>query len=192
MTPESDGELWLRIAAGEAEAFGELFERHAQAVYAFLAHRTGSSTAAEDLVSVTFLEAWRRRQTTELTNATARPWLIGIANNCARNHWRSLRRYRHAIERLPRTSSTDATDEVADRVDAARAISDAKKAISKLPRGEMEVVVLVLWNGLTYEEAAAALHIPVGTVRSRLASARKRLRAAMSQFTPTLIEEAAQ
>ena len=191
MTPESDSELWRRIAVGEAEAFGELFERHAQAVYAFLAHRTGSSTAAEDLVSVTFLEAWRRRQTTELTNASARPWLIGIANNCARNHWRSLRRSRRAIERLPRTSSTDATDEVADRVDAARAISDAKKAISKLPRGEMEVVVLVLWNGLTYEEAAAALHIPVGTVRSRLASARKRLRAAMSQFSPALVEEVA-
>ena len=86
MTSKSDTELWRRIAAGETEAFGELFERHAQAVYAFLAHRTGSPAIAEDLVSITFLEAWRRRQTTELTNSSARPWLIGIANNCARNH----------------------------------------------------------------------------------------------------------
>jgi RNA polymerase sigma-70 factor (ECF subfamily) len=72
----TDRELWLR-AGDQPEAFGELFQRHARAVYVFCARRTADLAVAEDLVSVVFLEAWRRRRSIEIDGASALPWLLG-------------------------------------------------------------------------------------------------------------------
>jgi DNA-directed RNA polymerase specialized sigma24 family protein len=79
-----DAELW-RAAGADPEAFGELFERHAQAVFAFCARRTGDLALAEDLTSVVFLEARRRRRSVRLSRDSALPWLLGTAHNVVRN-----------------------------------------------------------------------------------------------------------
>ena len=89
------------MAVKDPEAFGQLFRRHSRAVYAYCARRTGNLQAAEDLTSVVFLEAFRRRRKLQLSNASALPWLLGVANNVARNADRSLRRYRSALDRVP-------------------------------------------------------------------------------------------
>ena len=58
---QSDADLWERSRAGEADAFGQLFERHAKSVYNYCFRRSGNRATAEDMLSVVFLEAWRRR-----------------------------------------------------------------------------------------------------------------------------------
>ena len=73
MTRADDGELWRRARQGEAECFGVLFDRYGAAVRAFCARRTGSTDAADDLVSIVFLEAWRRRGEVELIDNNALP-----------------------------------------------------------------------------------------------------------------------
>ena len=96
----SDAELWRRGCDGDQAAVGELFRRHAQAIFVFLVRRTGDRELAEDLTSTVFLEAWRKRRDVRLSGDSALPWLYGVAVNCSRNVGRSLRRHRDALARL--------------------------------------------------------------------------------------------
>ncbi len=185
MDYRSDLELW-RLARADPDAFGVLFERHGRAVYAFCARRTADFALAEDLTSIVFLEAWRRRERTEITGESLLPWLLGIAHNAVRNAHRSRRRHRAALARVPTEPLEAAADDVASRIDAERALGDALRAIRALPDRERDVVVLVLWSGLSYEDAALALGVPAGTVRSRLWRARARLSDSLvNPFTST-------
>lgn len=174
----SDRDLWERAAAGEYDGFGELFDRHARTVYNFLFRRTASWSEAEDLTSAVFLHAWRRRREIVLDRDSALPWLLKVADYCARNQRRSLRRYLQALDRLqiPRDDQPDHADAVAARVDDERAMGEVRMALLRLPKHEREVVELCIWAGLDQQAAATALGVPVGTVKSRLSRARRRLR----------------
>jgi RNA polymerase sigma-70 factor (ECF subfamily) len=168
----ADGDL-LAMAGSEPQAFGELFKRHSRSIYAYCARRTGNLDLAEDLTSVVFMEAFRRRRKLQLSNTSALPWLIGVANNVVRNADRSLRRYRSALDRIPVPANGMSSEEDAmERLGAQAALASALEAISALTPGEQDVVLMVLWSEFTYADAATALGIPVGTVRSRLVSAR--------------------
>ncbi|MBV8463834.1 MAG: sigma-70 family RNA polymerase sigma factor, partial [Acidimicrobiales bacterium] len=142
--------------SAEAAAFGCLFDRHAQAVYAFCARRTADLALAEDLTSITFLEAWRHRHRAPLTEDDAvRPWLLGVANNVIRNTRRGHRRYRAALAALPALSlESPAEEQAIARLETEAALRDALAAISALSDGEQEVVMLVLWTELSYADAA--------------------------------------
>src|SRR5580704_12676800 len=98
---EADDSDLLAMAGSDPEALGELFRRHSRSVYAYCARRTGNLDLAEDFTSIVFMEAFRRRRKLQLSNASALPWLIGVANNVIRNAYRSLRRYRSALDRIP-------------------------------------------------------------------------------------------
>jgi RNA polymerase sigma-70 factor (ECF subfamily) len=171
----SDSELWRRSVAGDPGAFGELFERHSRAIYVFAFRRTADWSLAEDLTSVVFLEAWRRRTDVRLVHESALPWLYGVATNVLRNARRSVRRHRTALDRLRLEHEPDFADEAGERLDDQRRMRTILARLATLPQREQEVVVLCRWSSLSYEEAAVALGIPVGTVRSRLARARARL-----------------
>jgi DNA-directed RNA polymerase specialized sigma24 family protein len=102
MTAEpSDADLLRRAQQGDADSFGLLFERHAPTVLRFCFRRTGNAALAEDLTSIVFLEAWRRREKTVFFRGRARPWLLGVALNVLRSQSRAERRYREALARLP-------------------------------------------------------------------------------------------
>lgn len=186
-TSLSDGQLWSR-ASGErdGEAFGELFARHMNAVYNHCFRRTGSWSAAEDLTSVVFLEAWRKRRDVRLAGESLLPWLLAVANNATRNADRSLRRYRRLLGKLPESGSVpDIADDAAGRADDERAMRLILAELRALGEPEREVIALVDWAGLSYAEAAAALGVPVGTVRSRLNRAREHLRGRLAGVAPT-------
>ena len=176
MGEPTDASLWQRAAAGETAAFGTIFERHARTVYNYCFRRTGDWALAEELTAIVFLEAWRRRQQIALEREEAIPWLLGVATNVIRNLRRSQRRYRAALERLPREPSVEFATEVDERLDDERRMRAALRALRKLPRADQDVLALCVWEELTYEQAALALDLPVGTVRSRLSRARARLR----------------
>ncbi|HVB42592.1 MAG TPA: RNA polymerase sigma factor [Streptosporangiaceae bacterium] len=174
----SDQELWSQAANEYAgEAFGELFERHADRVYAHCFSRTGSWSMAEDLTSAVFLEAWRRRNEVRFSGDSALPWLLGVANNATRNAQRTLRRHRALLAKLPPPQEEDdiAADAVT-KVDQERLAQHLLCAMGGLREAEREVIALCGWAGLTYAEAAVALGVPEGTVRSRLSRARQHLR----------------
>jgi RNA polymerase sigma factor (sigma-70 family) len=176
MGQPTDAELWRLAASGETAAFGVLFERHGRAVYNFCFRRTANWAAAEDLTSIVFLEAWRRRSEVRLKDGRALPWLLGVATNVLRNRRRSERRHRAALARLPLEQGADFADDADARLDDERRMRTTLRAVAKLPRREQEVIALCAWGGLSYEDAALALRLPVGTVRSRLSRARARLR----------------
>jgi RNA polymerase sigma-70 factor (ECF subfamily) len=169
--------LRARIRAGDQHAFAELFDAHARAVYNHAFRLTGDWSVAEDVVSLTFLEAWRLRERLEPDGGSTLPWLLGIATNVTRNTARAGRRHREALRRLPTTGSApDFADELAGRLDDARRLAAVRLVLDRLRRAEREVFVLCVWSGLDYATAARALRVPVGTVRSRLSRARTRLR----------------
>jgi len=172
-----DRELWSRALDDDPEAFGEIFARHAKPVYNYLFRRCGDWSAAEDLTSIVFLEAWRKRAEVQLVHESALPFLFGVATNVLRNRRRSERRHREALARMAAPAdATDPADDPAVRAAAEQDMRTILTLLAQLPRREQDVVSLCLWMGLSYEEAAAALDVPVGTVRSRLSRARSRLR----------------
>jgi RNA polymerase sigma-70 factor (ECF subfamily) len=174
------------MATRDPEAFGELFKRHSRSVYAYCARRTGDLHRAEDLTSIVFLEAFRRRRKLQLSNTSALPWLFGVANNVTRNTDRAIRRYRNALARVPPPpQSASAEDQVIDHLGAQEALVRALQALQPLSQAERDVVLLVLWSELSYADAAASLGVPIGTVRSRLASARQKVSAAAITMKPT-------
>jgi RNA polymerase sigma factor (sigma-70 family) len=176
MSTFSDRELWNRALTGEADAFGELFERHATSVYNFLFRRCADWAAAEDLTSIVFLEAWRKRRKVELAHDSALPWLLGAATNVLRNRSRAERRYRSALDRLPSFPERwGSGDDAVERLTEEEKMRDILAVLSRIPRREQDVIVLCVWAGLSYEEAAIALRLLVGTVRSRLFRGKGRL-----------------
>jgi RNA polymerase sigma factor (sigma-70 family) len=169
-----DADLW-ELSASDREAFGEIFRRHARAVFAVCYWRTGDATMAEDVTSVVFLEAWRRRELVVLEQRSALPWLLGVANHTSRNATRSLRRYAQALKRLDGHRDLPTDDEVIDRIDAETSLKMVNDIARDLSEPEREIVLLVFWSGLSYEATSVALGIPVGTVRSRVSRTRRKL-----------------
>jgi RNA polymerase sigma-70 factor (ECF subfamily) len=187
MQLSTDGLLWGRIRSGDADAFGDLYVRHVRAVQSYCLWRTADLQSAEDATATVFLEVWRKRESLVLSGDSATPLLLGIATNVLRQQWRSRRRHRDALERvrgaggqLPSDLETDAVA----RLDAIRQLKAAGAEIRALPRRERDVLALIAWGELSYEETATALEIPIGTVRSRLARARSRLGDAFPDAAP--------
>jgi RNA polymerase sigma factor (sigma-70 family) len=175
-----------RVRASDPDAFAELFDEHAQAVYRYAAGLSGDWSAAEEVVSLTFLEAWRLRQTVRLDGGSLRPWLLGIAVNVTRNQARASRRHRAAMSRLPAPPDLpDFADQLTTRLVDRDRLAAVRAAVGRLPARERDVLICV-WSGLSTAEAARALGVPEGTVRTRLSRARRRLRA-LTAGTPQAI-----
>jgi RNA polymerase sigma factor (sigma-70 family) len=177
MTRLDDGDLWSQVQRGDSEAFAALFERHAGAVYTYCFRRTADWAIAEDLTSVVFLEAWRRRAALDLPATKVLPWLLGVATNVLRNQRRSLRRYKAALNRLPplepeRDFAEDLTQRLADE----QHMRELLILVGRLPQAEQEALALCIWQGLSGADAAFVLDVPEATVRTRLFRARERLR----------------
>ncbi|MFI5528417.1 RNA polymerase sigma factor [Kitasatospora sp. NPDC051853] len=166
-----------RVRAGDRDAFGRLFDVYARAVYNHAYRLTGDWSAAEDVMSLTFLEAWRQHGKVSEEGGSLRPWLLGIATNLVSNQRRAARRHREVLAQLPPVPEgvPDFAEEAAGRLDDAVLIGAVQEALGRLRRPEREVLSLCVWAGLEYQEAAEALGVPVGTVRSRLSRARAKL-----------------
>lgn len=174
----SDSELWKRVAEHDGRAFGQIFDRHGRAVYNYCFRRVADWSVAEDLTSVVFLEAWRRRRDVRPYDDSLLPWLLGVANNAVRNSERSKRRYRRLLNKLPGIEALESEEtDVVRRLDDERQMQRVLDDLRDLRREERDVLSLCDWSGLSIAETATALYIPEGTVKSRLARARAQLRA---------------
>jgi RNA polymerase sigma-70 factor (ECF subfamily) len=182
---DSDATVITR-SLGEPAAFATVYDRHAALVFRFLVRRVGRD-AADELLGETFRIAFERRSSFDVERLNARPWLYGIATNLLARHRRTEARRLRATARLAAASPPGAapTDAVDAALDADVLFPAVVQAVDALPDGERDVLMLYAWEELSYDDIAAALDIPVGTVRSRLNRARGRLR----ELTPASGEE---
>ncbi|MEU4513602.1 sigma-70 family RNA polymerase sigma factor [Nonomuraea wenchangensis] len=187
-TRGADAEL-VNASWTEPEAFAELFDRYAGMLYRYVSKRLGPEPA-EDLVGETFLVAFSRRRSYDLAYPDARPWLFGILTKLISRHHRSeAARYR-ALLRAPVEHTTESpADRVAAGVSAQAVRGELAGALASLSAKDRDVLLLIAWGDLTYEEVAQALGIPVGTVRSRLNRGRRKVRAALGDTNPMAEEE---
>ncbi|MER5890087.1 RNA polymerase sigma factor [Streptomyces sp. NPDC001941] len=177
-----------RVVAGSLERpelFAELYNRYAPDIHRYCARRLGQG-AADDVTAETFLIAFRRRDRYDQHRANARPWLYGIAANLIGRQRRTEVRALKALARTGHDPVAESWTEGADsRVDARAAQAPLAAALASLSAGDRHVLLLVAWADLAYQEVAEALGIPVGTVRSRLNRARRKVRSALGDTDPT-------
>jgi RNA polymerase sigma-70 factor (ECF subfamily) len=153
-------------------------------VHRYLGRRVGE--LADDLLSETFLIAFRRRASYRAEQVEARPWLIGIATNLVHGQRRSEQRRYRALARaaaepaLPGADPSDSTD----RLDAQALRGPLAGALAGLNARDRDVLLLFAYAELSYGEIATVLDVPVGTVRSRLNRARRQTRAALGTTSP--------
>jgi RNA polymerase sigma-70 factor (ECF subfamily) len=184
----SDAMIIVR-SRDEPESFALLFRRHAAPLQRYIARRVGP-VVAEDVLADVFLAAFRQRHRYDPDREDARPWLYGIATNLVGRHRRAEVRALRNLERTGIDPVTEAFVERSDaRVGAAAVRQRLAAALAALRPGYRDALLLVAWGQLTYEEVAAALDIPVGTVRSRVNRARSSMRTALGGVDPTSIQK---
>jgi RNA polymerase sigma-70 factor (ECF subfamily) len=179
---DQDGDAAL-IAKSIAtpECFALLFERHGPAIHRYVARRLGPD-AADDLTADVFLIAFQRRRGYNATYPNARPWLYGIATNLVGRRRRDEVRLLRAIARRGGDSPAESlAEQVTDRVAAQALRGRLASALGGLSLGQRDVLLLTA-SGLSCQEVAVAIGVPLGTVASRLARARRKVRAELEDL----------
>jgi RNA polymerase sigma-70 factor (ECF subfamily) len=176
----SDETLALGIKRGDPNALAVLVERHHSPLLGYLYRLTdGDRALAEDLAQETFLRALRGISSYDPARPF-KPWVYAIATNLARDHYKSARvgRERSLDSESAGTDGEWASAEAAPEQAALRAEESrtVQRAVADLPDHQREVVVLRFYQSLALNEIAAALDIPLGTVKSRLSLGIRRLR----------------
>jgi RNA polymerase sigma factor (sigma-70 family) len=174
---EPDDAAIVRASVAQPELFETIFRRHHRRIWAFLA-RSGGRDGADELAGDVFVAAFSRRDRFDPDRGSVVTWLYGIAANQARTRFRQQGRASRALARvagqgMPAGSPFDDTDAA---LDGAQALGRVQAALAALPDRDRELILLVAWEGLTYQEIADVLGMELGTVRSRLSRARHRLR----------------
>jgi len=160
MTREKERNFLQRCSRGEREAFEPIVRNCEQRVFGLLYALTGSVEDARDLTQDTFIRAWRRLDRYDLEQAFL-PWVLTIARNLYRDHMRSKK------------ENHTGTDHHAIREER-RAL--VWKALNRLDDSARELLILKDISGLSYAELSQMMHIPKGTVASRVFYARDALR----------------
>lgn len=167
----------------KTQAFGQVFDEHAPTIYRYVARRVGAQ-AAEDVTADVFCSAYAGAATFDPGRGTPIAWLMGITTNALANHWRREQRYLSAIAEVGidplRTDAVPSAERGASATVETQAVA---RVLTELPDGEREALMLYAWADLGYGDIAAALGIPIGTVRSRIARARQRLRDELQNTT---------
>ena len=188
-TPPDTGEVHdsgtISASIADPERFAEIFHRHWDEIYRYIARRLGPE-AAEDVGAETFTVAFRSRGRYDTDRTDARPWLYGIATNLIRQHHRAERRRNELHAKADAGWASASFAEASDaRVTAELLGPRIAAVLAGLSRAERDLLLLIAWADLTYEEAAEALGLPMGTVRSRLHRVRKKIRRAFGGVDPT-------
>lgn len=164
----------MRESVSRPAVFREIFDRHHQAVWGFLARRYGRGVA-EEITAATFAEAFAARHRFDPTRVDARPWLFGTALNLARAHWR----HEHTqLQALARAATSGYEAPVEQGLDRRSALA---KALASLDAADRETILLFALADLSYGEIAEVTGVPEGTVRSRLNRARRILKEAIDE-----------
>jgi RNA polymerase sigma factor (sigma-70 family) len=174
----------IERSLADPAAFAAIFDRHCDEILRYAHARLGRDLA-EDVVAETFLAAFSRRDRYEVARADARPWLYGIAVRQIGKHRRAGARQLRLLRSVPtEPPGEDPGGRAAERVSAEQLRPRLAAVLSGLSRDDRELLLLVAWTGLTYEEAAEALGMTVSAVRARLHRISVRTRRALGGTNP--------
>lgn len=163
-----DSDDWRAVLDDDGEAFGRIWDRHSSRVERHVAGLVARPADVDDAVAVVFLHAWRRRRSVRVVDGSVLPWLLVTATHVSHNVRRSSQRYAAMLARLPLAESApDPSEMVLD--------GHAAEALRRLSLMDQEILTLCVLEELTEREAAEALRIRPGTVKSRLHRARAHL-----------------
>jgi RNA polymerase sigma-70 factor (ECF subfamily) len=171
-TEPGDDEAAIAASRTAPARFAEVFERRLPEIYRYVAHRAGTGPA-EELTAETFVRAFASRHTYDPLRGPVPAWLYGIATNVIGLHQRSEGRRRRAYERKIGLQASEGAGATVEDSTVARV--SLRSALSHLDPDEQDVIYLIAGLGLTYEETSVWLGVPIGTVRSRYARARRRM-----------------
>lgn len=176
----SEAEVVARFRR-DPEYFTAVYDRYFRDIYLYVAGRLDVQ-AAEDVAAETFLLAFGLRDRFDSERGGLRPWLFGIATNLVARHRRKEARHYQTLARTsPEIAADSHENRVVTAVAAERMQPQLARALSRLSRGERDVVLLVALSQLSHEEVAQALGISYGTVGSRLSRARAKLLGAIDR-----------
>jgi RNA polymerase sigma-70 factor (ECF subfamily) len=178
VTQSSDPEIMNRLSGGESGALGELYDRYHERLRRFLARATSDAEDVDDLVHATFLAAAASAARYD-GRACARPWLIGIAVQHLRRRHQARGRFFAALKALATLGRA-----TVDPRPALAARGDVERALAGISQPKRIALLMAEVEEMSCPEIAAALHIPVGTVWTRLHAARRELRRALEGETP--------
>lgn len=174
MDVESDSDLLARAASGDEQGLRTLYERHAAAVLRLLRRLTPDPGVAEEILQETWIAVWTSAPRFR-GDASVRAWILGVARRQAHNRLR--RRSLSTVEFDVVPEPVDERTDVEGEVLAAAGRDEIVAAIGRLPQTHRDVVVLALVEELPYADIAEVVGVPVGTVKSRMAKARRMLAA---------------
>ncbi len=176
-------DLLARVADGDRDAFGDLYQRYARAVLGLALRRLGDRGRAEDAVQEAFASVWRAARTYKRDRGPVAPWLYAVARNAIADRGRA--RIEPPAELIDSPSDEPGPDAQAEQSWVAWRVH---RALETLPDSERTVLELAYWRGLSQSEVAAELGIPLGTVKTRTRfrprPARKRARRGAGMSTP--------
>lgn len=185
----SDAEI-IRASLDDPDMFGAVFERHFDTIFRYVARRRGLDRA-DDLTAEVFIRAFEIRGRYDTSRELCRPWLYGIASNIIGDEIRRQRRSdRLYLAMLGlRAESEDAYARSVDQLAAHQQVQLLNRSLARLRSGDRDVLFLYAIEELSYQEIADALSIPIGTVRSRLARARRKTRELEAHIPQTIGQE---
>jgi RNA polymerase sigma-70 factor, ECF subfamily len=175
----SDLELASRMSAGDAGALAICYDRYASRVLGFLIKLVGSREDAEDLLQVTFLEAWRRTHRYDPSRSRLDAWLYMIARSRALDH---LRRRRTDGEKIAACVCEPLTpEEPSEGLERVESLRRLRNALRQLPLDQSEALGLAFFAEMTHVEIADRLNIPLGTIKTRIRLGMMRLREILAE-----------
>jgi len=185
IVPESDSVR--RARGGDEQAWTELVREHQAAAFRLAYLLLGDADDAEDVTQESFVRAYRALHRFD-EERPFRPWLLRIARNLARNRQRSLGRYLAAMRRLGEETTRLPLETMSGHVARAEEARTLWWAVRRLSQADQEVIYVRYFLDLPVAEAADALDVAPGTVKSRLHRALNRLRTVVERDFPMLRE----
>ena len=173
----------MTIALDDPEAFSRAFAEHERSVYGAAFRILGNGPLAQDVVQDVFLRLWRRPRSFDPARGELGAYLRLMARSRALDLWREAQAAGRATDRLKvvvdagTSAPDDAPEPAVERTDAAATV---REAIARLPDAQREALVLAYWGGLTADEIARRVAVPLGTAKSRIRLGLNRLRAECS------------
>lgn len=174
--PDTAEELLLRVARGDTKAFEELYRAVSGSVFGVIRKVLRDPAQSEEVSQEVFVEIWRTATRFDSERGSAQTWVLTMAHRRAVDRVRSAQASTNREEKVAAREHVSSYDQVAEQVEATLEAEQVRRCLGGLTDIQRESVTLAYYNGYTYREVAELLHVPLGTVKTRMRDGLIRMR----------------